>query len=128
MQRRSSAVAALATGCQGRSRFNVGNQSVSVPRQLAEVALDLDAVPELVRLTVEGAKMKRHGRRDRPSAKDDFVDALGETPMARPMAYSIERCPRREVFPYEMETWYVPKSVKIAYGISFNRYIYKRES
>ena len=74
MKRRSNAVAAFALGCKGRSRLNVGNQSVPFPRQLAEIELNLDAMPELVRLTEEGAKTNRHGRSDRPPAKDDFVN------------------------------------------------------
>ena len=34
---------------------------------------------------------------------------------------------RREVLPYAEDAWYVPKSVKIGYEISFNRYFYKPE-
>ena len=34
---------------------------------------------------------------------------------------------RREVLPYAPDAWYVPKSVKIGYEISFNRYFYKPE-
>ena len=33
----------------------------------------------------------------------------------------------REVLPYAEDAWYVPKSVKIGYEISFNRYFYKPE-
>ena len=33
----------------------------------------------------------------------------------------------REVLPYAPEDWYVPKSVKTGYEISFNRYFYKSE-
>ena len=65
---------AFAMGGQSRGRIDVGNQSVPFPRQLVEVALDLDAMPELVRLTEEGTKTNRHGRSDRPPAKDDFVN------------------------------------------------------
>ena len=34
---------------------------------------------------------------------------------------------RREVLPYAPDAWYVPKSVKVGYEISFNRYFYKPE-
>ena len=34
---------------------------------------------------------------------------------------------RREVLPYAEDAWYVPKSVKIGYEISFNRYFYMPE-
>lgn len=37
----------------------------------------------------------------------------------------IEGFLRREVLPYTEDAWYVPKSVKIGYEISFNRYFYK---
>ena len=34
---------------------------------------------------------------------------------------------RREVLPYAEDAWYVPKSVKVGYEISFNRYFYRPE-
>ena len=37
----------------------------------------------------------------------------------------IEGFLRREVLPYAEDAWHVPKSVKIGYEISFNRYFYK---
>ena len=37
----------------------------------------------------------------------------------------IEGFVRREVLPYAPDAWYVPKSVKPGYEISFNRYFYK---
>ena len=39
----------------------------------------------------------------------------------------IEGFVRREVLPYAEDAWYVPKSVKVGCGISFNRYFYKPE-
>ena len=39
----------------------------------------------------------------------------------------IEGFLRREVLPYAEDSWYVPKSVKVGYEISFNRYFYKPE-
>ena len=39
----------------------------------------------------------------------------------------IEGFLRREVLPYAEDVWYVPKSLKIGYEISFNRYFYKPE-
>jgi len=39
----------------------------------------------------------------------------------------IEGFLQREVLPYAGDAWYVPKSVKIGYEISFNRYFYKPE-
>ena len=39
----------------------------------------------------------------------------------------IEGFLRREVLPYAKDAWYVSKSVKIGYEISFNRYFYKPE-
>ena len=39
----------------------------------------------------------------------------------------IEGFLNREVLPYAKDAWYVPKSVKIGYEISFNRYFYKPE-
>ena len=39
----------------------------------------------------------------------------------------IEEFLRREVLPYAQDAWYAPKSVKIGYEISFNRYFYKPE-
>ncbi len=39
----------------------------------------------------------------------------------------IEGFLRREVLPYAPDAWYVPKSVKVGYEISFNRYFYKPE-
>ena len=34
---------------------------------------------------------------------------------------------RREVLPYAPDAWYVPRTVKVGYEISFNRYFYKPE-
>lgn len=42
--------------------------------QCAEVALDLDAVPELGRLGEEGTETDGHGRGDGSLAKHDLVD------------------------------------------------------
>ena len=39
----------------------------------------------------------------------------------------IEGFLRREVLPYAPDAWYVPKSVKIGYEISFNRHFHKPE-
>ena len=39
----------------------------------------------------------------------------------------IEGFLRREVLPYAEDAWYVPKTVKIGYEISFKRYFYKPE-
>ena len=39
----------------------------------------------------------------------------------------IEEFLRREVLPYARDAWYVAKSVKIGYEISFNRYFHKPE-
>lgn len=39
----------------------------------------------------------------------------------------IEGFLRREVLPYAEDAWYVPKSVKTGYEISFNRYFYRPE-
>ena len=39
----------------------------------------------------------------------------------------IEGFLRREVLPYAEDAWYVEKSVKVGYEISFNRYFYKPE-
>ena len=39
----------------------------------------------------------------------------------------IEGFLQREVLPYAEDAWYVPKSVKIGYEVSFNRYFYKPE-
>ena len=39
----------------------------------------------------------------------------------------IEGFLRREVLPYAADAWYVPKSVKTGYEISFNRYFHKPE-
>ena len=39
----------------------------------------------------------------------------------------IEGFLRREVLPYVVDAWYVAKSVKIGYEISFNRYFHKPE-
>ena len=39
----------------------------------------------------------------------------------------IEGFLQREVLPYAEDAWYVPKSVKIGYEISFNRYFYEPE-
>ncbi len=39
----------------------------------------------------------------------------------------IEGFLSREVLPYAEDAWYVPKTVKIGYEISFNRYFYKPE-
>ena len=39
----------------------------------------------------------------------------------------IEGFLRREVLPYAEDAWFVPKSVKTGYEISFNRYFYKPE-
>ena len=39
----------------------------------------------------------------------------------------IEGYLRREVLPYAQDAWYVTKSVKIGYEISFNRYFYRPE-
>ncbi len=39
----------------------------------------------------------------------------------------IEGFLRREVFPYAEDAWYVAKSIKTGYEISFNRYFYKPE-
>ena len=34
---------------------------------------------------------------------------------------------RREVLPYAQDAWYVEKSIRIGYEISFNRYFHKPE-
>ena len=39
----------------------------------------------------------------------------------------IEGFLRRELLPYAEDAWFGPKSVKIGYEISFNRYFYKAE-
>ena len=39
----------------------------------------------------------------------------------------IEGFLQREVLPYAQDAWYAPKTVKIGYEISFNRYFYKPE-
>ena len=39
----------------------------------------------------------------------------------------IEGFLRREVLPYAEDAWYAPRSVKVGYEISFNRYFYKPE-
>ena len=39
----------------------------------------------------------------------------------------IEGFLRREVLPYAEDAWYVARSVKVGYEISFNRYFYKPE-
>ena len=54
MQQSLSSIADLGKKCDGNPRLNVTNQSVPAPGQLAKVALDLDAMLELVRLTEEG--------------------------------------------------------------------------
>ena len=38
---------------------------------------------------------------------------------------SIQAFLRREVLPYAPDAWYVPKTVKIGYEISFTRHFYK---
>ena len=40
----------------------------------------------------------------------------------------IEAFLRREVLPYASDAWYDPKSVKVGYEVSFNRYFYKPKS
>ena len=98
MRHGSSPAVAFVPGCDRRRRLSAGNRSVPVSRQLAEVALDLDAMPELVRLTKEGPKSNRHGRSDRPPREDDFVSCpCGNTDGA---GHGILRnLHRLEVFP-----------------------------
>ena len=64
-----------------------GGELLLLFRQGAEIALHLNAVPELGGLAKEGVEADRHGWSDRALAKDDFVDGAGATPMARAMAF-----------------------------------------
>ena len=49
------------------------DEPVSISGELAKVALYLNSVPELVRLTKKGTEANGHGRRNRPSTMHDFV-------------------------------------------------------
>ena len=66
----------LRSGCpsyDGR-RLDAVDDPLPVSGQPAKVAFHLNTVPELVRLTEEGAEANRHDRRDRPPAMYDFVN------------------------------------------------------
>ena len=57
-----------------RSGPDVGGESLVVFGKGAEVALNLNAVPELRRLTEEGSEADRHGRSNGAASVDDLVD------------------------------------------------------
>ena len=65
---------------QRSSRLDIDGKPMPVPFQLAKVALHLDSMPELVRLTKEGAKANRHGRCNRPPSMHYFVDCTWGNP------------------------------------------------
>ncbi len=56
---------------------DVGDEGPAGAGQGAEVALDLNGVPEVIGLAEEGAKADGHGRGDGAFAKDDLVDGPG---------------------------------------------------
>ena len=58
----------------GYGRLNVGGEFSLVFGQSAEVALDLNSVPEFCGLVEEGSKTDGHRRRDGPAGVDDLVD------------------------------------------------------
>ena len=58
----------------GHGGLNVGGEFLLILGEGAEVALDLDAVPEFRGLAEEGSKTDGHGGRDGSAGVDDFVD------------------------------------------------------
>ncbi len=52
----------------------MSRQSFLVLGEAAEVTLDLESVPELVRLAEESAEANGHGGRNRPFAENDLID------------------------------------------------------
>ena len=60
--------------CQFGSRSDFGGEPFLLLRQCTEVALDLDAVPELRGLGEKGTEADGHGRGDGALAEHDFVD------------------------------------------------------
>jgi len=54
--------------------LNFGGELFAFPSQGAEIALDLEAVPELGGLLKKCSEADRHGRRDGPATQYDFVD------------------------------------------------------
>lgn len=61
----------------GHGGLDVGGELLLVFGQGAEVALDLDAVPEFRRLAEECSKTDGHGGRDGSAGVDDLVDGAG---------------------------------------------------
>ena len=57
--------------------LNSGGELLAILGEGAEVALDLEAVPEGVGLAEEGAEAQRHGRGNGALAVDDLVDRPG---------------------------------------------------
>lgn len=60
--------------CEFGGGADFAGESPLLFRQGAEVALNLDAVPELGGLAEEGAEADRHGRGDGAFAEHDLVD------------------------------------------------------
>lgn len=91
-----------AAACSGRlaqcgGRPNAVDELAPVPGEPTKIAIDLNSMPELVRLSEECAEANRHGRRNRPPAMYDFVDRTRSN--ANRTTHCILRNPHRfEVF------------------------------
>ncbi|MDE0104663.1 MAG: N-6 DNA methylase [Bryobacterales bacterium] len=74
---------------------------------------------------IQGRFQDREGRRPRVVEYEPDTQLRDTEQIALVEAGGIEGFLRREVLPYAEDAWYVPKTVKIGYEISFNRYFYK---
>lgn len=52
----------------------MGGEFLTILGQGAKVTLDLEAMPEFLRLAEEGSEADGHGGRDRSAGVDDLVD------------------------------------------------------
>ena len=74
---------------------------------------------------IQGRFQDRGGRRPRVVEYEPDTQLRDTEQVPLVEAGGIEGFLRREVLPYAEDAWYVPKTVKIGYEISFNRYFYK---
>ncbi len=64
-------------GSDGLGGLDAGDELLAFAGEGAEIAFDLDAVPEGIGLAEEDTETDRHGRSDRALAEDDFIDRTG---------------------------------------------------
>ena len=77
--------------------------------------------------TIQGLFEVGHGVRRRVVEYEPDTELRDSEQVPLQEGCGIEGFLRREVLPHAPDAWYVPRSVKVGYEISFNRYFYKPE-